>query len=79
VQKLLSPGPWSHLGVAPIQAAVNFFYQLERCKLFVNLNEAQIQQPDQQPLSALLFFPVVLIMKLLPILLAKDSAIEIAP
>ncbi|MBW4501226.1 MAG: hypothetical protein KME57_17090 [Scytonema hyalinum WJT4-NPBG1] len=55
VQKLLSPGPWSHLGVAPIQAAVNFFYQLERCKLFVNLNEAQIQQPDQQPLSALLF------------------------
>jgi sulfur relay (sulfurtransferase) DsrF/TusC family protein len=55
VEKLLSPGPWTHLGIAPIQAAVNFFYQLERCKLLVNLNEAQIQQPNQQPMSALLF------------------------
>ncbi|MUG96595.1 hypothetical protein F7734_31365 [Scytonema sp. UIC 10036] len=54
-QTLLSPGLWNTIGVAPVQAAVNFFYQLERCKLLVNLNEAQVQQPDKTPISALLF------------------------
>ncbi|MEC4813974.1 MAG: hypothetical protein SAK29_11975 [Scytonema sp. PMC 1069.18] len=54
-QKLLSPGPWINLGVAPVQTSMNFFYQLDRCKLLINLNEAQVQQPDKSPLSALWF------------------------
>jgi hypothetical protein len=57
-KKLLSHGAWSNLGVVPPQASVNFFYQLEHCKLILNLNEAQIQQGDQQQqqlIPALLF------------------------
>ncbi|GAA6617250.1 hypothetical protein [Scytonema sp. NUACC26] len=54
-ETLLSPGLWNTIGIAQVQAAVNFFYQLERCKLLVNLNEAQVQQPNQIPMSALLF------------------------
>jgi hypothetical protein len=55
VERVLAPGPWLNMGQAPVQASVNFFYQLDRCKLLLNLNQAQIQQPNQQSLSALLF------------------------
>jgi hypothetical protein len=54
-EKLLSPGPWINLGIAPVQTSMNFFYQLDRCKLLLNLNEAQIQQTDKPPMSALWF------------------------
>lgn len=54
-EKLLSPGPWTNLGVAPMQANVNFLYQLDRCKLAININEIQVQQAEKQPIPALLF------------------------
>ncbi|MBW4559720.1 MAG: hypothetical protein KME32_00960 [Mojavia pulchra JT2-VF2] len=55
VGRLLSPGPWSSLGLAPVQAAVNFLYQLERCPLVLNLSSVEFQQADKVPLPALLF------------------------
>lgn len=54
-EKLLSPGPWSNYGITPVQAALSFFYQLERCRLQVNVNESRIQQSDKPPIPALLF------------------------
>ncbi|RUR75300.1 hypothetical protein ACF3DV_27045 [Chlorogloeopsis fritschii PCC 9212] len=55
VERLITAGPWFTLGIAPVQASINFFYQLERCKLVVNLHEAQIQKPEIPLIPALLF------------------------
>ncbi|AFY32949.1 hypothetical protein [Calothrix sp. PCC 7507] len=55
VEKLLSPGPWCDIGIRPVQAAINFSYQLENCQLLLNLTEAQIQQAEKPPLPAVLF------------------------
>ena len=52
---LLSPGPWQDVGNAPIQAGVNFLYQLDRCQLNLNINQAMLQLPDQQSIAAVLF------------------------
>lgn len=55
VEKLVSPGPWCDIGVKPVQAAINFLYQLENSQLALNLTEAQIQQAEKPPLPAVLF------------------------
>jgi hypothetical protein len=55
VDKLISPGPWCDIGVRPVQATINFSYQLENSQLLLNLTEAQIQQADKPPLPAVLF------------------------
>ncbi|MBW4643464.1 MAG: hypothetical protein KME23_10820 [Goleter apudmare HA4340-LM2] len=55
VEKLLVPGAWCDIGVAPVQAAINFFYQLENSQLLLNLTEAQIQQTEKPSIPAVLF------------------------
>ncbi len=52
---LLAAGPWQEFGQAPVQAGINFLYQLERCMFNLNINEANIQMPDQTTIPALLF------------------------
>ena len=52
---LLAPGPWHDVGNAPIQAGINFLYQLDRCQLNLNINQAMLQLPDQQAIAAVLF------------------------
>lgn len=52
---LLSAGPWQDVGNAPIQAGVNFLYQLDRCQLNLNINQAMLQLPDQPAIAAVLF------------------------
>ncbi len=52
---LLSPGPWQKFGKAPLQAGINFLYQLERCECSLSINEARLQQQDKPTIPALLF------------------------
>ncbi len=52
---LLSPGPWQDLGKEPVQAAIELNYQLEGCQFNLKINQAALQIPDRQPVSALLF------------------------
>lgn len=52
---LLSPGPWQDFGLNPVQAGVNYLYQLERCQLNLNINEAKVQLPDRRAVPAILF------------------------
>ena len=54
-ENLLSPGPWQDLGKAPMQAAIELTYQLEGCQFNLKINQATLQIPDRQPVSALLF------------------------
>ncbi|ACK70636.1 conserved hypothetical protein [Gloeothece citriformis PCC 7424] len=54
-QTLLAPGSWQEYGQAPVQAALNLVYQLEKCQLNLSINEARLQLPDQRYLPALLF------------------------
>ncbi|GFE68810.1 hypothetical protein [Chroococcus sp. FPU101] len=52
---LLSPGPWQDFGLNPVQAGINYLYQLDRCQFNLNINEAKVQLPDQRALPAVLF------------------------
>ncbi|MFM1841939.1 MAG: hypothetical protein RLZZ490_675, partial [Cyanobacteriota bacterium] len=52
---LLSPGPWQEFGKAPMQAGIDLLYQFEGCQLNLKVNQAVLQIPDRQPVSALLF------------------------
>jgi hypothetical protein len=52
---LLSPGPWQDFGKAPVQAGINFLYQLETSQFTLNINEAKLQLPDQRSMAAILF------------------------
>lgn len=52
---LLAPGPWQNLGKTPMQAAVELNYQLEGCQFNLKINQAMLQLPDRQGVSALLF------------------------
>ncbi len=54
-ETLLAPGPWHNFGIAPLQAGINLFYQLETSQLSVAINEAKLQLPDGKILGALLF------------------------
>jgi hypothetical protein len=54
-ENLLSPGPWQHLGKVPMQAAIDLTYQLEGCQFNLKINQAMLQIPDRQAVSALLF------------------------
>jgi len=54
-ETLLAPGNWQDFGKTPIQAGINFLYQLEQCQLSVNINEARLQLPDQRSIPAVLF------------------------
>lgn len=52
---LLSPGPWQDFGKAPMQAGIDLLYEFEGCQLNLKVNQAVLQIPDRQPVSALLF------------------------
>lgn len=52
---LLAPGPWQDFGNSPVQAGLNLFYQLNRCQLTLNINEAKIALSEQTTIPALLF------------------------
>jgi hypothetical protein len=52
---LLASGAWQDLGKAPVQAAVEFTYLLEGCQFNLKVNQATLQIPDRQAVSALLF------------------------
>ncbi|MBE9047373.1 hypothetical protein IQ255_23730 [Pleurocapsales cyanobacterium LEGE 10410] len=52
---LLGSGSWKRIGIAPVQAGINLMYLLERCQLTMNISEAKLQQPQQPPLTAILF------------------------
>lgn len=55
VETLVAPGPWQDVGQGNMKANLSFLYQLERCQLNLSITEAKIQQPEKQPISALLF------------------------
>ena len=52
---LLGSGAWKKIGKAPIQAGINLMYLLDRCQLTMNISEARLQQPQKQPITAILF------------------------
>lgn len=52
---LLGSGAWKKIGIAPVQAGINLMYLLDRCQLTMNISEARLQQPQKQPIIAILF------------------------
>ncbi len=52
---LLGSGPWKKIGRVPVQAGINLMYILDRCQLTMNISEARLQQPQKQPITAILF------------------------
>jgi hypothetical protein len=55
-QKFLAPGAWQQFGQRPMQAGLNFVYDLEGRQLYVSLNVVTLRrQPDQQPIPSLMF------------------------
>ena len=54
-ETLLGSGSWKKIGKAPIQAGINLMYILDRCQLTMNISEARLQQPQKQPITAILF------------------------
>ena len=52
---LLGSGPWKKIGRIPVQANINLMYLLDRCQLTMNISEARLQQPQKQPIMAILF------------------------
>ncbi|MCC0177461.1 hypothetical protein I4641_10780 [Waterburya agarophytonicola K14] len=52
---LLGSGSWKNIGKAPVQAGINLMYLLDRCQLTMSISEARLQQPEKQPITAILF------------------------
>ena len=52
---LLGSGSWKEIGKFPVQAGINLMYLLDKCQLTMNISEASLQQPEKQPITALLF------------------------
>lgn len=52
---ILAQGPWQNIGQAFLQAETNLLYQLEGRQLSINVSEARLQQPQQNPIIALMF------------------------
>ena len=52
---LLGSGSWKEIGKFPVQAGINLMYLLDKCQLTMNISEARLQQPEKQPITALLF------------------------
>ncbi|MTF37844.1 hypothetical protein [Cyanobacterium aponinum] len=51
----LNTGSWRNFGNTTPQASLNLFYQLDKCRLTVNINPARLQQPNNVAISAVLF------------------------
>jgi hypothetical protein len=54
-ERLIAAGPWLDFGNTSPQAALNLFYQLEKCQFALNINPARLQQPNQTVISGVLF------------------------
>ncbi|HIK06246.1 MAG TPA: hypothetical protein IGS40_16275 [Trichormus sp. M33_DOE_039] len=52
---LLQPGAWQDFGSAPMEASVRMVYTLDETQLYLDINEAQLQYPDQTTKPAILF------------------------
>lgn len=52
---LLGSGSWKRIGQIPVQAGINLMYYLDRCQLTISISEAQLQKPQKQPITAILF------------------------
>ena len=48
-------GSWRNFGRNSVQASLSLSYELEDCRLGVNINPAKLQQPNQSSISAVLF------------------------
>jgi hypothetical protein len=53
--KLLQVGAWQDFGSAPAEASVRLVYKLDETRLYLDINEAQLQYPDQTTKPAILF------------------------
>lgn len=53
--KLLAPGPWHQLGIAPVRAGLDLVYTFENKRLDLRVQESAIQQLDETTISALVF------------------------
>ncbi|MBD2459071.1 hypothetical protein H6G80_34105 [Nostoc sp. FACHB-87] len=53
--KLLQAGAWQDFGSAPVEASVRLVYTLDEIRLYLDINEAQLQYPDQTTKPAVLF------------------------
>jgi len=47
--------PWQNQGTAPVQAGINLVFTFEETKLNLSINEAQLQLPEQEKVSVVLF------------------------
>ncbi|UKP00955.1 hypothetical protein [Nostoc sp. UHCC 0870] len=52
---LLQPGAWQDFGSAPVEASMRLVYTLDETRLYLDINEAQLQYPDQTTKPAVLF------------------------
>ncbi|ELS03019.1 hypothetical protein Xen7305DRAFT_00027370 [Xenococcus sp. PCC 7305] len=54
-EKILSPGVWQEVGETPIQAGINLVYTINGVPLRLSINEAKLQIPEKEAISAILF------------------------
>jgi hypothetical protein len=54
-EQILAAGSWQKIGRAPVKAAVQLAYTLERGQLNLTINEAALQLPEAEPVPAVLF------------------------
>jgi hypothetical protein len=52
---ILAPGNWQEIGIAPVQAALNFLYTFEQKQLNLTINEASLQLSETDKVPAILF------------------------
>ena len=55
VSQFITPGPWTKIGNSTAQASVQFAYTLEGKQLVVNVNQGQMQLPEQGSVPVILF------------------------
>ncbi|WP_224087093.1 hypothetical protein [Nostoc sp. MS1] len=53
--KFLQPGAWQDFGSTPVEASMRLVYTLNETQLYLDINEAQLQYPDQTIKPAVLF------------------------
>jgi hypothetical protein len=54
-QTFFNDGLWRNFGKNSVQASLSLSYELDDCRLGVNINPAKLQQPNKNPISAVLF------------------------
>lgn len=54
-EQILSPGIWQEVGDTPMQAGINLLYSLDGVPLRLSINEAKLQMPEKEAITAILF------------------------